>query len=464
MNKSIPAIMVAGTHSGCGKTSAALGLMAALKEKGLEVAPFKVGPDFIDPGYHEVLCQRPSYNLDTWMNDDATVRQIFLQGSRGADIAVIEGVMGLFDGAAGQYGPGASAHVAKVLGVPVLLVVDSSHMAASIAALIKGFIELDPEVKFAGVLINQVASPRHEHIIKKALEKLGLEWYAYMPRNQEINIPSRHLGLVTIHDQQEIKDLFSNLASWVKQYCDIEGLLKTLADSPFPASEPSDSTLFKERICSDGPVIGIARDEAFCFYYQTTWDLLASCGAKLAFFSPLRDKQLPPNVQALYFGGGYPELYAKKLSENNSMLKAVQKASISGMPIYGECGGFIYLCKGILDEDGKRFPWCSIFPFWTKMEKRFQALGYREVTIVKDSILGSCGSKLRGHEFHYSRLMPIKDEPVPEQIYQVKDAEGNPCSSGGWIINKTLGSYIHLHFGSHLDSVQEFIRSAAAYG
>ncbi len=454
--------MVAGTHSGCGKTSVALGLMAALRKRGLKVAPFKVGPDFIDPGYHKVVCLQPSHNLDTWMNDKATVRQIFSQGCKGADIAVIEGAMGLYDGAGGRYGPGASAHVAKVLGIPVLLVVDSSHMAASVAALVKGFTEFDTQVRFVGILINKVASDRHEQIIRRALEGSGFEWCACLRRNGAIKIPSRHLGLVTVHDQNGIDDLLSDLGSWVEQYCDIEALLKILASCSVPLAQSTD---LKEEATSDlhGPSIGVARDEAFCFYYQANLDMFNFFGAKLTFFSPLKDAHLPQNVQALYFGGGYPELYAEELSENSSMLREIKKASRSGMPIYGECGGFIYLCNGIQKENGKQMRWCGIFPFWIKMEHRFQALGYREVTTVKNSIIGKCGIKLRGHEFHYSRLVPDENGPVPDQIYEVRDADGLTCQSPGWTMDNTLGSYIHVHMGSSPEAVHALVKAAASF-
>ena len=462
MRKSIPAILIAGTQSGCGKTSVALGLMAAFRQRGLAVAPFKAGPDFIDPGYHEAVCKRPSCNLDTWMNNRETVRKLFSNGCRDADVAVIEGVMGLFDGAGGRNGPGSAADLAKTLDVPVLLVVDGSRMSASIAALVKGFMEHDQQINFAGLLVNQVASHRHEQIVREALNGMNIGWCAFLPRDRKLKIPSRHLGLVTVHDQQGLDRLVLTLASWIERHADLDGLLARLDEDPVPLIEPVSANL-KSRDIQDGPLIGIARDEAFCFYYQSNLDLFEACGARLAFYSPLRESRLPKGVQALYFGGGYPELHAMDLAKNRSILDDICRASRLGMPIYGECGGFMYLSKGLIDEYGRRFPWAGIFPFWIRMEKRFQALGYREVFLKKTSILGEQGIKMRGHEFHYSKLISGKDEPVPEQIYEVRDANGRSVSSPGWVIGNTLGSYIHLHFASCPESVRQFVAKAGGF-
>ncbi|MEZ4527415.1 MAG: cobyrinate a,c-diamide synthase [Desulfobacterales bacterium] len=455
----IKAILVAGTRSGCGKPTIALGLMAAFVRRGLRVAPFKVGPDFIDPGHHSAAAGNISRNLDGWMLSKEYNLRCFQKHAAQTDIAVVEGVMGLFDGYDGRSEAGSAAQMAKWLGLPVLLVTDASSMARSAAALVQGFERFDPDLHFAGVLFNAVGSPRHLSYLKEALEgHVSMPCIGGIVRNAEISIPERHLGLVTQQEHGLSAQHREKLADLIESHINVDELLSRLPDFDFQAASEHQRPAQEKNVR-----IGIAWDQAFCFYYQDNLDMLRDFGAEPVFFSPIKDTSLPENTDGLYFGGGYPELFAEKLSANVQLRQEIRKQSERGMPVYAECGGFMYLCEAITDTEGKKWPMIGIFPFQTAMFPRLRSLGYREICLKTDTLLGNPGLRLRGHEFHYSGIIGNSGTGDPEKVYAVSDRLGESQMAEGYQICRTLGSYIHLHFGSEPKAAQNFVKACREY-
>ncbi len=454
-------IIIAGTNSGCGKTTVALGLMASFVRRGFKVAPFKVGPDFIDPGHHFKVTGAVSRNLDGWMLSKAYNLAGINKAAETADIAVVEGVMGLFDGYDGKSEAGSTAQMAKWTDLPIILVVNAKSMARSAAALVKGFELFDKELKFAGLIFNNIGSSRHLVYLKEALEgNVKMPCLGGIRHDPEITIPERHLGLVTRHDHSLSAEEINNLADLVDKNINVNMLLDILPDIDFhekyflPVS--SSQIIDKVRIAA-------AKDNAFCFYYQDNLDMLEACGAQLIDFSPVQAKNLPQNIDGIYLGGGYPELFARQIADNSDLRKEVKRKSMQGMPLYGECGGFMYLCREIIDKDGEIYPMTGCFPFTASMSSGLQSLGYREITLVKDTIIGKCGQIIRGHEFHYSKITGCpKDENI-ETIYRVSNRAGLDMAAKGFQIFRTLGSYIHLHFGSRPEAARQFIDACIDY-
>jgi cobyrinic acid a,c-diamide synthase len=451
-------IVIAGTHSGCGKTTVSLGLMAALVRRGVRVAPFKVGPDFIDPGHHFQVARTASRTLDGWMLPRAYNLRTFQNAASTADIAVVEGVMGLFDGYDGKTEAGSTAQMAKWLDLPVVLVVDARSMARSAAALVMGFENFDPQLRFAGVLFNNLGSRRHLAMLQEALAgSIRMPCLGGLLREEAVRIPERHLGLVTREDHPLDDRHVQRLADLVEENLDIEALIAGLpeADSaPAPAGRPPAAAEGRAKI-------GVARDSAFCFYYPDNLELLEKHGVQVVFFSPLHDDDLPPDLDGLYFGGGYPELFAERLSANQRMLSRIREQSAAGMPIYAECGGFMLLCADLQDLHGKSYPMAGCFPLATRMRPRLKALGYREVRLSRDTIIGEQGLSIRGHEFHYSEL--ADNAATPATAYRIADRAGVERPAEGYMVRRTLGSYIHLHFGSAPRAAQSFVESCRAF-
>ncbi len=451
----IPVIAVAGTHSGSGKTTVTLGIMAALRRKGLTVQGFKVGPDFIDPGHHRTVTGRAAHNLDGWMMQRDANRSIFLRGLWGADAGIIEGVMGLFDGFSGVDETGSTARTAKDLEIPVLLVIDARSMARSAAAVALGFSRFDPELNLAGVVFNRVGSEGHARMLEEAMEAVpGVRLIGCLPRDENLEIPSRHLGLVTADEHLMGEDGIDRLARWIQAHLDLDQLL---AGAPrFHAVAPS----------LEGPVakrirIGLARDEAFCFYYMENLRLLEASGAELVPFSPLRDKDIPEGVSGLYLGGGYPELHCEALSANRPMKKAVKAFVQAGGVVYAECGGFMYLMRTIRDLKGRGHRMAGVFPFDAVMENRLRSLGYREITTRRPCLLGPAGTRVRGHEFHYSRMTDPGEEY--DTVYSVTGRLGLEETEEGFSVGTALGSYIHLHWGSNPEAAGALVEACARY-
>ena len=439
--------VIAAPASGSGKTTITLALLAALRRRGLEVAPFKVGPDFIDPGHHAAASGRPSRNLDPWMCGEDGVQRSFVHGCAGAEVAVVEGVMGLFDGADGGSDAGSTAAVAKLLNAPVILVIDAKGQARSVAALIKGFAEFDPALDVAGIILNRVASLRHAELLRAAHASVPSlpPLLGVLPREPQIALPERYLGLVTAEAAPENVVFYERLAEWFEAGVDVAGLLNC-GSRLQPATdldrrrEPAPATQEKVRIA-------VARDEAFSFCYPENLELLEAAGAEIEFFSPLRNHHLPAGISGLYLPGGYPELYAPQLAANLTLLQAIRDAASSGMPIYAECGGLIYLSGGVDGAAADHFqPFVALFPARARILPQRKALGYRQVIFRFDTILGPAGTIARGHEFHYSE---VKIAPEVPRSYALSRADGQLLEDEGYVLNNVLASYVHLHFASH---------------
>ena len=432
--------------------------MAALTKRGLKVAPFKVGPDFIDPGHHSKITGVACRNLDGWMLSQHFNLDTFANCTKGADIAVVEGVMGLFDGYDGRSEAGSTAQMAKWLGLPVILLVDAASMARSAAAVVMGFEQFDADLTYAGVIFNNLGSNRHLQYLKEAVQDhIQMPCLGGIPRNRDIAIPERHLGLVTQEDHPFGEDTIDRLAKHVEKSIDLDSLLNDLTDIAVPGqTHGRHSPEHGKKVR-----IAVARDNAFCFYYADNLELLEHQGAELVFFSPLADGNLPDDIDGLYFGGGYPELFAEKLEENATLGNRIKEKSVDGMPIYGECGGFMYLCRELIDLNNKKHRMTGCFPFATRMFTRLKALGYREVTLTGDTVIGNAGSVIRGHEFHYSELVDSTGD-IPT-VYSISDRSGMDKAPEGYVINHTLGSYNHLHFGSQPDAAGCFVENCLAY-
>lgn len=456
------AFVIAAPHSGSGKTTITIGLMEVLRRRGLTVAPFKVGPDFIDPGYHRLVTHRPSINLDGWMCTPERLQESFDRYSRGADIAVVEGVMGLYDGFGGRSESGSTAQVAKLLHAPVLLVIDARGQARSVAATVKGFLEFDPDLDFAGIIFNQVGSDNHAAILKSAVDELGYATpvLGCIPSDSRLAIPSRHLGLVTAEDNPLPGSYLEYLGAVIRENVDLASLWSLAAvrydyqdpELPYPVS-PAVSTI----------KIAVARDEAFCFVYEENLNMLSEAGAELIPFSPIHDSCLPEGISGIYLPGGYPELFALQLAENMEMKSAVADAINDGMPVYAECGGFIYLTRGVIPADGRIEAvnsFVGVFPVSARMLGRRKALGYREVEFTADSIIAKKGVVARGHEFHYSEISEMP--PEIERVYMTRRGSSE-VGPEGYIIRNCLASYIHIHFGSCPGMASEFVGSCRKY-
>ncbi|HZP06425.1 MAG TPA: cobyrinate a,c-diamide synthase [Terracidiphilus sp.] len=434
------ALMVAGTASGVGKTTIALALMAALRERGYRVQPFKCGPDFLDAGHHGAICGRPSRNLDTWMLDEAENRAVFKTSIRDADAAIVEGMMGLYDGVASGGEDGSSAQIAKMLGLSVVLVLDAGKSARSIAAVVKGFESLDPEVQFAGIVLNRVGSDRHYRLLETAIRSVTkTPLLGRLPTDPDLAIPERHLGL---HTTEETTTAESRLAAFVRagqRFLDITPLLSLSCQSAVAESK-APSILFQDESRAR---IGVARDKAFSFYYEDNFDLLRESGAEIVPFSPLADAELPPNLDALYLGGGYPELYADVLSSNGSMNTSIRAFAGNGKPVYAECGGMIYLSKTLATLDGHSHRMAGLLPMEFQMTPGLVQFGYVDVEFIEDCLLGERGTRVRGHSFHCSRLCA---DSAMATAYRLRYTLSGREELEGYQKGNVLASYVHLHF------------------
>lgn len=449
-----PRLVIAGTHSGVGKTTVALALMAALRARGLVVQPFKAGPDFLDPGHHQLVTGRPSRNLDGWMLDERANRAIFSRASGDADLSLIEGMMGLFDGSSPVHERGSTAELAKQLHAPVLLVIDGSAMARSAAAMASGYARFDPGLPVQGVLFNRVRSEGHYCLLKKAVEsETDLAVVGYLRPDASVTIPDRHLGLRTALETGHC-DLYDRLGQSAAQTIDLDRVVALARSVGRLVAEPPADPVVGGR--QEKVRVGLAYDAAFCFYYQDNLDLLEAAGAEIVRFSPVHDAHLP-DVDLLYIGGGYPELFGPALECNASMRAAVKQFSDSGGAIYAECGGLMYLTQAIRDGEGRRHAMVGVFPAEVVMRESSLTLGYRTVETVRACLLGPAGTSVRGHEFHFSVL-----EPKGEVSYAcaLADAAGQPVGRDGLMKGNTLALYSHQHFGSNPEIAGNLLKAA----
>ena len=438
--------MIAGTNSGVGKTTVTLGIMSALVRKGIRVQGFKTGPDYIDPSHHKFVTGNASRNLDTWMMSDSVCRELFERSAINSDVSVIEGVMGLYDGSIDSTGHGTSAHLAKVLKTPVILVISAKGIAQSAGAIVMGYKEFDKDINLSGVIVNNVASNSHYDCIKRSIEETcSVPVLGYLNKDKEITIPERHLGLVPSEENISHSNLYEKLGEMVLKTIDIDGLLKAARSAgTFP---DYDKSIFLNSNDSLNVTLAIARDNAFCFYYQDDIELFETLGAKIKYFSPLHDKCIPGDVDGIFLGGGFPELNAEKLMENETMRESILDAHNNGTIIYGECGGMMYLLEKLIDCDGRSFKMCGVLSGTSGMENKRQGLGYIIVDATSDNVICKRGDTFRAHEFHWSRLLDVADDTV--FAYKTQKSNGKQSKSDGIYRKNVLASYTHVHFSSN---------------
>jgi cobyrinic acid a,c-diamide synthase len=433
----IPRIVVAGTSSGAGKTTIACGLIGALRARGLRVQGFKVGPDYIDPSYHALASSRPGRNLDAFLSGPELIAPLVRHGGEGADVAVVEGVMGLFDGASGRGELASTGHVAKLLEAPVVLVIDAASMARSAAAIVHGYRTFDPDIDVAGVIFNKVGSDTHEQLLREAVEPLGVPVVGAVRRDERVSAPERHLGLVPAAEREALtRAALAALTDSVARSVDLDAVLALAhaapqspgpAWSPEPRGEPA-----------TGARIAIARGPAFSFHYEENLELLAAAGAELVPFDPLADDALPEQVGALLLAGGFPEVFGTELEANESLRRAVGEFAASGRPVLAECGGLLYLSREL---DGHAM--CGAIPARASMTQRL-TLGYREAVAQTDTPWIEAGASVRGHEFHYSQV-EIDGDPSPAWRLRSRGAE----RSEGYAAGAVQASYLHVHWAAH---------------
>jgi cobyrinic acid a,c-diamide synthase len=454
-------IVIAGTASGVGKTTTVVALVRALRARGLRVAVFKCGPDYLDPTYHARAAERTSHNLDGFMMGRDAVRSTFVQATRDADVAVIEGVMGLYDGASPTGEEGSSAEIAKWLQAPVLLVCDASGMARSIAALARGFAAFDPQLKLAGVLCNRVGSRGHLDLLRKAVAG----WppiLGGLPADDALAFPERHLGLRTAERAALPEALFAAWGERAAEWIDLDAVLehaRAVPELSLPDDEgaPATSAATSPMRCR----IAVAQDEAFHFYYADNLRRLERLGAELVPFSPLRDASLPA-VDGVLIGGGYPELHVEALGANRALRSALAAFAAAGGPIYAECGGLMYLCAAIRTLDGSSHPMVGLFPGEAVMSDRLQALGYVEVETQEATLLGPAGSRFRGHQFRYSGLVGVPEGATG--AYSVRRRRGGETTREGYRAGNALGSYVHAHWASNPRIALNLVAACARFG
>jgi len=447
----VKAFLVGGTASGVGKTTVTLALLAALRERGLRVQPFKAGPDFIDPGHHEAVCGVASHTVDGWMIPAEENRRLFWRTARRRDVAVVEGMMGLFDGVVGGSDEGSSAAVAKQLGLPVVLVVDAGGAVRSAAATLRGFRDFDPDVRLAGVVFNRVGGRDHMADLVAASAPLGIPVLGGLPWQPEATVPERHLGLVTADEAPWSRERVRRLSELARAHVDVGGLLAA-TEVPEPRDVPPEPAPCPTRVR-----VAVARDAAFCFYYRDNMERLARAGGELVAFSPLTDATLPAGTGLVYLGGGYPEVHAARLAGNAAGRAAVREFAAAGGAIYAECGGLMYLAEGLRTLDGSLHPMCGVVPLAVRMEPRLTALRYVEASI---DLGDGQALRARGHEFHHSAL---EGRPPPglDTVATLTDARGRSLGREGYRVGRTLASYVHLHFASCPELPERLLEEAA---
>ncbi|WP_397349471.1 cobyrinate a,c-diamide synthase [Paenibacillus xylanexedens] len=493
-----PRLIIAGTGSGAGKTTVTLGLMKALAERGLRVQGFKCGPDYIDPTYHTAVTGRASRNLDAWMTSPEYVRHTFVQAADGQDISIIEGVMGLYDGKDPLSNTGSTAEIAMVTQTPVILVVDVRSMARSAAAIVLGFQQLEPELNIAGVIVNRCGSAGHYQIVKKAIEQMcGIPVVGWLKREDDMSIPERHLGLVPAIERGELDPLFQRVADVLSEGTDLDLLLKIAGAAPPLESNDNISELEQLQVPEQQqqnqqnkeveqehqdhrghqehqehrehqddqdhqarPVIAIARDAAFNFYYPDNLELLEDAGAKLTYFSPIAGEGIPADADSIYLGGGFPEEFAEAIATNKLFLEGLRQAARQHMPVFAECGGYMVLAETLTDRQGVTFNMAGIVPAHVQMQTKRAALGYREASAVQDSFLLEKGDTLRGHEFHYSTMTYHDSDTIP-YAYETKGMRG--LKPEGYNSGHILAGYTHVHLGSNPAVANRWVEHGRMY-
>lgn len=449
----IPRVVIAGTNSGVGKTTIVTGLLACLRAKGLNVQAYKIGPDYIDPGYHQLAAGKPTHNLDTWLVPEQEILPIFAETAEKNDVAVIEGVMGLYDG--GRQGVSSTAAIAKLLQAPVILVISAQSMGESAAAVALGYKLYDRDVTLAGVIINRLGSLSHEQFVRDGFKKIDVPIIGCLYRNDKLSLPERHLGL-TPALEYNAKEALAEMQSDIGEKVNIEQVMAIACKAPVL------ETASPERNAEPPKVrIGVAQDEVFSFYYPASLEVLHLSGAELIPFSPLHDREIP-KVDGLLLGGGFPEMFLAQLSENQSMLTSIRRAHQQEMPIYAECGGFMYLCREIIDFSGRGYPMVNLIPAVCNMEKTLQMVGYVQAKVLTANLFCRQDDILKGHEFHFSK-MTYDDEKTFPFAFEFEKMRSGAVYAGGFAAKNILASYLHLHFAGNKPSARRFIGKCLAF-
>ena len=445
-------LVIAGTHSGSGKTTVTVGLLAALRKRGLKVQPFKVGPDYIDTGYHLAAAGRAAYNLDSWMLPCQNILQLFTHGMTGMDLGIIEGVMGLYDGV-GSTPTGSTAEMARLLDAPVVLVVDAGGMSTSAAAQVLGYKSFDKNLRMNGVIINNVGNERHFQLVKEAVETYTeVPVLGYLPREAAVSLPSRHLGLLPADEIQKHEEIINQLAALVEKTVDLDQVIRLgIKAGLMTAAEPLPPSLEKPE---SRVRIAVARDKSFNFYYRSTLELLAGLGAELVFFSPLNDNNLPEGADGLYLGGGFPDVFARGLASNTDLRENIRCKLEDGLPCYAESGGLIYLTEGIVTKDGEKHPLVGFFDGKAVMTGSLQRFGYVSIEFSKENILGKKGRTVRGHEFHYSLVEGITSPTT----YLVESSLSGNRWRCGYCKKNVLAAYAHIDLWGYPELAGRFLK------
>jgi cobyrinic acid a,c-diamide synthase len=449
-----PGVLIAATHSGGGKTTVTTIVASALSRRGLDVQPFKVGPDFIDPAYHADATGRTSINLDIWMMGEQGVRDSYARWSAGADISVIESMGALYDGTDGTE-HGSAAHVAKLLGLPILVVLDALGMTRTAAAILEGLVSFDSEIDIAGVVLNRVGSARHAEMVMEGLpEHLRRLVLGAIPRDRELEVAERHLGLLTVKENETAPSAREGARARAGQFLDIDRIGRIAgvgqATRPAPRTDAGSRPALAR--------LAVARDRAFCFYYEENLLTLKDAGFELVPFGPTTDPQLPEDVDAVYIGGGYPESFAAELEENHLLAAELRERTRAGMPIYAECGGLLYLGRSLTGFDGSRHSMSGVLPLDFVMDRDYLAIRYVTARTLSDSPLGKSGTVARGQEFHQSRVVEAGIDPT---LFELTTSEGQ-THHHGYLDCGVLASYVHLHFSSSPDLARSLLDSAIA--
>lgn len=451
-------VLFAGTSSDVGKTTIVLGIMRALRNRGMKVQGFKAGPDYIDTAFHTFATDIPSRNLDTWMMTPDVIRALLGLQADTSDISIMEGVMGMFDGADVHTIEGSSAHLAKLTNTPVILIINGSGVALSAAAMVKGFVSFDKSVAIKGVIVNKVGSEGHYKLIKEAIEyHVGIPCLGYLKKNENIQLKSRHLGLIPSVEVNALDEKINEVAEMVETTIDLDAVLKVARSAEVLNSQPL-------KIQPQRVRLAVARDRAFNFYYQDNLDYLKALGCELVFFSPLTDHSLPKDIHGLYIGGGFPEVFAKELEQNNTMRSSIQEAVKQGLPTYAECGGLMYLTAYIETLEQQQYTMCGIFENGSKMTKRLQHFGYVQVTLTQETVIGPKGLQVKGHEFHRSMVVEDPNDLSPYHRYDVKKTKNQADKwKGAYSKYNCLGAYPHIHFYSNQSIAKHFVANCEAF-
>jgi len=463
-NFCIPRLVIGAPQGRSGKTTVTLGILAALTiSKNLKIQPFKKGPDFIDPSWMTRVTGSQCRNLDSYLMSKEDVRKSFIKGAVNADIAVVEGAMGLFDGVDLE-GSGSTAEIAKAISSPVILVVDTTRMTRSIAALVKGFQNFDENVLIAGVILNKIARPRHENMLRAAIDHYcGIPVLGAIPKGQQFIIPDRHLGLIPANEDDDLNLAVQNVGEAAGQYLDLDKLMEIAASAAPLAVDDNDKTTVSYEVRTDKsvkPIVGIIRDRAFSFYYPENIEAIKDAGAEVTVIDALRDKKLPA-VDALFIGGGFPEVFADQLQANESLRSDIYSAIEAGLPVYAECGGLMYLCQRLIYR-GLAYDMVGVLPCDVQMVDKPQGHGYMIAEVKEENPFFSVGAVIKGHEFHHSKVINL-DYQAAKFAYRVERGWGIDGKNDGMIYKNVLATYNHIHALSVKDWADNLVARARDY-